>query len=502
MNFNDINSTYSREATTVLFNSAHNDTLLNLSNLVYQFNSETSSIEDYDPRIEEFKNICKLLFNKLISNLTPYIDTLTDLDFQELDRCQYILQQTHPYIFEYYAQPIVKYFKKLGSENINPIVSTIKEIFNKIPANHTLAIVTRRRQHNIEFIIGFKNRDIQYFNYSEFKKNSKNFEHVFYIGNPNYFGPYAKSTFKSDFIHFISYDVYANQLVPFNVLEPIKKSEIYSTIYNNVIIKNGLQRSTEYELDQESDEQLLLQKSIASVLSADINSERQKVDAIVVTFDNNKFAFLSPDSNIRTYLIDEKKRLDKKSISDLITEDFIILRSESESELVSNIADKHILKNRAKYYRYAQKKWKRDLYSYVSANGIQQTSTLLMDTKKISTASIQNIESWIFGEVIRPNHLKEILETIGYATAQANLVDEQMYIIKNAHIAAGKMITDNLIKSLNLVNNEILTKTGSFNLETPEFPGANFNILRISSIENSSVYRVSYSNLNKLYAFR
>src|SRR5699024_11309377 len=107
---------------------------------------------------------------------------------------------------------IAKAYRQVTSSNTNSMSEFLnKYIKDNSETDMNIAIITKRAiLPDEKTIIKSELRDtyrIKLYTDNGFRKEINRFDKVIYIGSPNYFGEYAKNTFKGLETIFLSYDI-------------------------------------------------------------------------------------------------------------------------------------------------------------------------------------------------------------------------------------------------------------------------------------------------------
>src|SRR5699024_6944041 len=199
-------------------------------------------------------------------------------------------------------------------------------------------------------------------------------------------------------------------------------------------------------------------------------------------------------SKIRIFFPDQKKDFIKQvDFKDIEEDDFIVIRNERDTKLIAEVADQ-ILQSKANRYRMLQNEWKDRLRSMLDIHGLTHLSRILTNEYSLKTASIASIRSWCDDDSICPTELPLLLRALKYNDNQTEEIYAKMKEIRSAHLKAGRLISNKLMKEISIDIIEELQEQGFYNFASEEFDGASFNIERIVSIDNSS-YSISPYNL-------
>lgn len=457
---------------------------------------------DNDEHLIEIYNDFKKMFFKFCTSLLPYKTIISDeIKNRLLVKLQQI-KSSYPELFQAVIMPLGKsmntMFKMETNELNNFLCHTIKS--NK-GLGMTIAIITKRTildEEKGSLLQEISTQlPISFYTENSFRNTTKYFTATFFLGTPNYFGAFAHTSPKADHIYFISYDIFSNHIVKPNYFPNVPKDQVISTIYNKVTIGEKLEKIRKFEIKEENN----FKNAVESVIQDQTNNtpanNQQPVEASVVHLENDRFIFISRDAKLRVYSPTQKTDFVKQIPFRELEEDvFIIIRNESDTKLIADIADQEILKEEAIPLRKMQNNWKQRLRHVVNQKNVNSVANYLTKKYKMKTASPASIRGWCNDDSICPKELPILLEALKCDPAKIDVIYRAMKKIQNAHRQAGRIITLKLMNELtNGVSNELF-ENGYFTFQSKEFKGASFNIERVTVIDNT-YYQVMPYNLLK-----
>ena len=504
MGFYDTLKLYSISNSNIEFINVKNKDISFLVKSIDKFKSQKNGIINDTHLTDQLVYFKKIMF-RFINSFLPYnliIDTNTENEL--IKRC-FEIKRSYPHIYNNFVSDIALSIKNLMAINENSMLNSLSEYINGFSNSYTkIAIVTKKGIKQEEKLLVEKQIKfpimINYYTYNGFKKVPECFDVVIYIGTPDYFGEYAKNTFKGNYIAFFSYNIFINHFKPKFIFEVLNNGKnIISTIYNDVHINNNNTNNdppqSKIQLEEEDISPNIAEKLVCE--SVDNQNIQEMVDACVIYLENGRYIFVSPHSKIRVFSPDLGSKLVKQvNFKDLEEDDYIIIRNERDSKLIAEVADQLILKSKATKYRELQSKWKSRLRYYVNRHGYRKVSNVLRKKYNIKSATIASIRNWCNEESICPKELPKLLEALKFDQKEINRIYKSMKIIQKAHIKAGKIISQKLIKELtgNFVNE--LFEKGYYKFTSSEFDGASFNIEKILFID-TKIYIIPYHYLMK-----
>jgi hypothetical protein len=495
---------YSLEKSNVLFKHVNSGEMLRFSNHVGEFKLEIQKKYDNDESLIEVLNFLNKIFFKLASSLQPYNQVIDNEMEKAIISKLMLTKKSYPELFNKTLLKAAKSIKDLKEINNNNLFDFICGFINKrAEVGLKVAIVTKRAiSHHEKHLVNSSLKPflkVCYFTENSFRKDFELFDEIIYVGNPFYFGDYVKSTFKGKTITFVSYDIFTNSFQPQNVFEDIDKEGTHSTIYKNVTIGETLPKKSVIEFNHGE----VLSTSVSKFLNEQRNevNSQETVEACLVQLENDRFLFAPRESKIRVFNPNDKTNLIKQiKFRDVEEDEYIVIRNERDTKLIAEVADQDVLKKSAKKYRLLQKDWKTKLRSNVKRKGLKRVSDILYNKYNIKTASSASVRSWCNEESICPTELPKILKAIKYDENKIKETYETMKKIQNAHIKAGRIISQKLMSELSQDIYKELQEKGFYTFKSKEFDGASFNIERIVSIDRTRHFIAQY-NLMKPMSF-
>lgn len=500
MSFSNLVDLYKLEKSNISFSHVKNRKLSLFAECLEAYRKEVQVRYDSDEHLNEVLNLLRRVFFKFIGSFMPYKKVISEEVRNELLKRFYQIKNSYPELFSSRVIDIAKTFKEITEANENSMVEYLQDnINNNLKGTHRIAIVTKRAlslEEKNKFVLGLiVGHRINYFTENSFRKEINIFDEVFYIGSPNYFGEYVRTTFKGKEITFVSYDMFTNSLNPKSEFEDLDNKGVYSTLYEQVTFGKPIQKEVLINLEEKE----LLNNAVNKLLDEQkrtVSNTTDAIEASIVYLENDRFLFAPQDSKIRVFLPEEKSNFVKqKNFKDVEEDDYIVIRNESDTKLIAEVAD-HILKSKAKSYRQLQEKWKKRLRYNVEKKGINRVSQILSRKYRLKTASTVSIRNWCNENSICPTELPKLLKALKFTEDEVKEIYSKMQEIKRAHLKAGRLISSKLMNEL---STEILLELGEqgyYTFTSQEFDGASFNIERVVSIDQSR-YLIAPYNLMK-----
>lgn len=500
MSFTKLVDLYKLEKSNISFKHVKNSKLSFFAESLEAYRKEVQGRYDSDEHLNEVLNLLQRVFFKLTGSFMSYNKVISQDLSDELLKKFYQIKNSYPNLFSSIVIEIAKSFKEITETNENSMVEYIQDyINNECKGIHKIAIVTKRAlslDEKNKFIRGLAvGHIINYFTENSFRKEISIFDEVFYIGSPNYFGKYVRTTFKGSTISFVSYDMFTNSMKPKSEFEDLDSKGVYSTLYEQVAFGKPIQKEVLINYEEKESLNIAVNKLLDEQKRIVSNSS-DSIEASIVYLENDRFLFVPQDSKIRVFFPEEKTNFVKqKNFKDLEEDDYIVIRNESDTKLIAEVADQ-ILKSKAKGYRQLQQKWKRRLRYNVEKKGINRISDILSKKYHLNTASTVSIRNWCNENSICPTELPKLLKALKFTEEEVKEIYSKMQEIKRAHLKAGRLISSILMNELSTKIIRELKEQGYYTFTSREFNGASFNIERVVSIDQSS-YLITPYNLMK-----
>ncbi|MDW4525453.1 hypothetical protein R3398_03585 [Rossellomorea marisflavi] len=491
VNFNHLLELYSLDQKTVLFKHVESNELLPFANNIEKFRLEIQYKYENDEHLLEVLDLLKKVFFKLASSLLPYNKVIIKEMEEQLILKFIQIKKSYPELFNNVVIHIAKSFKEVVESTSNNLYEYLCNYINsKAQSGLKVAIVTKRAITIEEkYLIrdGLKSSlKESFFTENSFRKDIKTFDEVVFVGNPNYFGEYVKSTFKGSTVAFISYDIFNNSISPNKIFADIERENLYSTIFDSVSFGEPMHRKSNMNLEQAEVLNVAVNKFLEEQKNTLKLNSQDAIEASIVYLENDRFLFAPKDTKIRIFSPNDKNNFIKQiNFTDVEEDDFIVVRNERDTRLITEVADHDVLKRNAGKYRFLQNEWKDKLRFNVKKKGIKKVSKILINKYNIKTASLASLRAWCNEDSICPTELPKILKALRYDENRIKEIYNIMKIIQLAHRKAGRIISDKLMSELSNNILKELQEKGYYTFMSKEFNGASFNIERIVSIDRT-----------------
>jgi hypothetical protein len=270
------------------------------------------------------------------------------------------------------------------------------------------------------------------------------------------------------------------------------------TVFPNPIISTDevrviLENDVSNEHDEYIDPELLLPIiDFSSIMTsawkqAEEENELEHVEAIIGHLENDQIVFLdySDSSTIRIIDIeDEEKPVKKTRVKELTSEMFLLLKTSGGGDYIVPLANK-ILGDNFTALRDTQKRWKNCLRKKENEKGIDWLVNEFV-SRGCSIANPINLRNWMSYRSIKTSqflHFKIIIEVIGLQE-QAQDIWNQMSLITQAHIKAGRHITKLLLMMARETDLDELMRLGIMEFELPDKDAGSITAYRIKALSD------------------
>jgi hypothetical protein len=226
------------------------------------------------------------------------------------------------------------------------------------------------------------------------------------------------------------------------------------------------------------------------------------VDAWLYLLASGDGVYLEAGEGSRAYVVELEVdvSIHQELTSQIVSGDFLVLRTEGEGDYIRAIADS-ILGRKAAGLREMQAWWKQCLADRVRRSGLHAVRGALEEAGAIR-ANDQNIRQWVRPDNIRtraPEDFSAILEVIG-ARARLNEIWEGMGLIDSAHRKAGHQVRQLLVELLLHGDSSALVAHGWADFDVAEIEGE--GALRVARVDDRapSTERVPRSRTRRPFA--
>ena len=464
-----------------------------------KFKSEDKDNELFERILTPLRHI---LYN-MATCLIPYCNLVDENKFSEMDKALSIINKVYSEKDDYSK------LMELLTDSLKFKRNLITEFLQNnliLHASQRYAIVTKRdldegQKLYIRDITNVEN--IFFYNERIFKKTFELFDYVIYVGNESYYDYSFNNSPRGHNTYYITYDLYQNEFCDNSMFSHLNCESYYSTMYkglkkNNKFIQH---EKINYRNKEVVDNEKLSEKVIPTIEEPTINkwvldeivsnfkTEREgieKVEAHPVELTQGRVIFLSK-SGRRHEVLNEEGELSKKQLSRITVDHFLLIRNDSETSLIKNVADELFKGESINYYRRLQMRLKEHLRKLVNKYGLQKLCGIL-HKKGLKTMNEMKIQHLLKTESFKLQNNEEykalLLILFKGKEDLALKYFEASRRLAAFHIRAGRSISQKLKEAIKVTDLTELYGTGSQKITLPEYKGASFTIEKIINIGN------------------
>jgi hypothetical protein len=491
-----------------------------LLNKIYKISRNKFSSEEYDNELfGRFLMPLRIALYEISTSLKPYNEILSEEKLKELE----VVLNTINAIYndqEEYSQLFDLLRNILSVEN-NPILDYLKtNVINHSSQSH--AIVTKReieewQKDYIKRQTGVKS--VEFYTEKAFKKINQCFDFVIFIGNENFFDYSFNSVPRARVCYFFSYNIYDNNFKNNSMFSHLNQASYYSTMYKGLTINNReiINSYEENRLDpdmsleditQANPVQIIEEPKVSSWVFQDIISKMDNhehsnlIEIVPVELTQGRIILLAKNER-KHEILTRGRRLEKKRLESITTDDYLLIRNQSETALIKSIADELFVNQNILEYRNIQKKLKLNLKKLVEKHGTEKLCRLLKK-KGLESISELKINHLLKDESFKLKNNKEYASLLFLLTKGKEESVNKYYNASRKlaafHIQAGRMISNELRTKIKDLDLSPLYETGSQIVELPEYKGASFTLEKILNFKSES-YTVPSSQEKKIIKY-
>lgn len=430
---------------------------------------------------DQFIKVCR----RVVETLDNYSTYFQDCDKMIVKYFTLTKKQIYVDLFIGKVEPIIALLKILRKKQSNSYIDTLQKLIkNKKMSLENSYILTKKKP--LRDFININGVNLRIIPDKEFVKLGVFADTVIFLGTPNYFDRKFSEIFYGKHTVFLGYSCFENRLVKNNSFSDlISRDYQISMKYKDVSLDRG-HSGLNYRdafLDNEDN------KSVEAVIKLIENIKtlpEKKVEAKLATISNKNYVFLPILEEIN--VIDKYSlKISQAKVIDLSIGDLLVFRNQNGSNLIEEVANS-IMGTNAKGYREEIEKWKKRLRYNVNKKGIKTVSRILTDRYNIAVAKETNIKNWISTYSIKPSCLNELLTALKFDMQDKEEILKASEEIVSAHISAGHIISQALMKELDQNLESVIDENGFYTFESKEFEGASFNIEEIINISNETYF--------------
>lgn len=464
-------NTYENSSNKIYIEKVFSDKLYEVNKCIKLFLNEMKYIEDEE--VEHSLNAYKYFFNGLLLTVNDYSEVFKNLDSDDLSEIREFSREF--YQLTSYPDELEKSFnllKELKNDRLeNNLAKKLLEIIDKATSKEDIAIVcykdsSKFREENSNKLT---KKSITFYSSSQLLKESKIFEKLIFIGPPYLFRKY-KNIFQGKKIHYIMYSF----LGDFSFQQPVIKSnyKINSNIFKNVKIeKNSESNQLEYKIDLNEESKNKINKILNKHKVSENENQEKIAEGNLIKFLNNKYFIMPKNVKVRTIKLDveelseNKFIVEKLKLNHLKKGDWILIKTDSDENLIKNEAKKIIGEH--KYYHYLEniKLYKKALLEKSKRHKNLEEFIRELNKNNIHLKDVNTLKTWLTLETIKPKSLIEILNYLKFNDVSKNKIFNSAKEINKNHILAGKLILKKLTENIKNINYDDFVNEMSENKE-------------------------------------
>lgn len=440
---------------------------------------EVNTYYEHEDRLIELISLIRKGVNKFFTSIENYQQVI-ERDLNSLIENLSKIKSGYEDLFNIYGLPIVKSLLSIKNQysETNFLVEEIKQ---HLDPNSKQCIVVRY-ESPISTIDG-----VPVIKATKYLKSGEFYEDTFYIGSPDFYDSRFSQIFLAKNTYFVSYEFFQNKIRRVKRFGNLKKNEQIDTLFKNITIARGFDGeivSSDFgEVQQDSietDEILVRHQKNAENMKS-----YEQVEAKLVLLNNKHYTFIPLKTKVRTIDKDQLSVVNQ-SINELGIGDWILFRNNSNTDLVIDVANK-LLGAEHEELREYQNLWKDKLKRIIDLNGIDKVCRVLQK-RGVKQANLINIANWLSPNNIRAKHnFEQLLFTLKFKKEEVEKIVEATDALNRAHLKAGRVITEELLKELDEDKVEEIIENGYATFTSPLMPGASFNIETVKEFVEGTV---------------
>ncbi|WP_175991553.1 hypothetical protein [Bacillus sp. Marseille-Q1617] len=491
-----------------------------LLNKIYKISREKFYSEEYnDELFGRFLMPLRFALYEISTSLKPYCEIIDEEELTELRNVLYTINSIYNDQEEY--NQLFDLLLKIVSIKSNPILDYLKtNVINHSSQIH--AVVTKREieESQKEFVKKQTGvQTIEFYSEKAFKRTNLSFDFVIFIGNEKYFDYSFNSVPRAMVSYYLSYSIYDNKFENNNMFSHLNQASYYSTMYKGLTIASNEIKNTDDENDLDltgNSEELINtippanieEPKVSSWVFQDIISKIDKhektelIEIVPVELTQGRIILLAKKER-KHEILTKGRRIEKRKLGSITTEDYLLIRNQSESTLIKTMADELFADENISEYRYLQKKLKKYLKKLVKKHGTEKLCRILKK-KGLESINELKINHLLKDESFKLKNNKEYANFLLILTKGNEKTATKYYEASRKlaafHIQAGRMISNELRRKIKEVDLSQLYETGSQIVELPEYKGASFTIERILEFKNE-IFSVPLSQEKKIIKY-
>jgi hypothetical protein len=486
---------------------------------IYNLTRTKFNGEEYNDQLfGRFLMPLRYIIFEMSTSLKPYNELIDEVKLDELREHIKSIGKVYSDKEEY--TEILDLLLKILSSNRNLICEYItKNII--IHSSQIHAVVTKREikdceKNHFKKVTGVEN--IIFHTEKTFKQTTKSFDYVIFLGNENHFDYSFNNVPRAPVSYYLAYDLYYNKFTNNSMFSHFSEASYHSSMYlgltkeykdisfyqdDDTFSKNIKNENDEEEpiftIEEPTISSGILQDTISKISK---NDETEVIDVTPLEISQGRFILLA--NNIRKHeVLTNTREIEKEYLINITIGDYLLIRNQSETTLIRNVANELFNNSNIAEYRDMQKKLKKYLRRLLEKYGGAKLC-LIFKKKGLDSINEMKINHLIKEESFKLQNNKEYATLLLILTKGNERVAQKYYDASRKlaafHIQTGRIISRELRKKIKEVDLSPLYETGSQTIELPEYKGASFTLEKIINI-GTETYSVPSSQEKKIIKY-
>lgn len=451
---------YDTSKNNIYIEKIQSDTLKEYHKYIREFTKKINEFDD-EELATKFK-VYKYLFNDLILTLNEYNQVFTNLEDSILDEISDFFREYSQYSDGEELKRSFNLLKKIKSGEVeNKIANRLIEIIKQNESDDIAIICLRDFSLFRENINNKFSHSINFYNQSQLLKENKLFETLIFIGPP-YLFPKYNNIFYGKKIHYIMFDFLSSYNFKNTIIN--NNNRINSNLYENVELIKKEESDTlqpiDYYIDLKEENSYKIDKILKTHKISENGSQMQEKfsQGNLISLVNDKYFIIDKDSKIRVIRLNNTNKSEKEltveklKLNSIKKGDWILIKSDSDENLIINEAKKIIGEH--KYYHYLEniKLYKKALLKKSRDYKNLEAFKNELIKNGINLKDVNTLKTWITLETIKPKSLMEILSYLNFSEISKKNIFYAAKEINKSHILAGKLILQKLSENIKEIN--------------------------------------------------
>lgn len=445
-------NTYEEKEHSIYFHSIHNEYM----SLFYDcFSYLKKLVEEFgNDNLEEGFSQLKIIFKVLRNSIHSYEETFKDIDWELVAIfLNNLIEYDDSKETMYITKKIFEILKLLKSNKIeNILYPEVKKYVSAANMGDSIGIITKDKYLDVPDEL--KSFEIKIITPKDLISDFKIFDLLIFIGTPYYF-PQFSHVFLGRKIIYLSFNFYKNSFQPSDGNfegDYIRVSNIYEKVtfsHNSNDIRHDM---------LETEEEIMIEHDSSKKWLVDYEKRFERTDegitAVLLQFYTNKGAFYLPSSKVRVLNLTEKKPLSQISVTNLVGDEWIVLKNSTEAEYLTKKSREILGETKFNEFTQLVLNYKRLLRNQKKNFGTYEQLRLNMIKKGVPVSSAVLLRAWTTDFITKPRNLKKILSYLGYSAENLEKTFFAATSLISSRIRAGRMLQEKLAKIVDNLDKE------------------------------------------------